>query len=288
MAAMETAAQGKLSRRDLPALLKEIHDPPKHLWHVGDVAAIDRPAVAIVGSRRCSRYGRDMAFALAEQVAGRGVTVVSGLAFGIDAAAHRGALAARGRTVAVMAGGLDRIYPAAHAALARQIVDTGGALVAEYPPDVTPRKHHFPARNRLVSGLCLGVVIVEAAEKSGSLITARMALEQNREVMAVPGMATSALSKGCHRLIRDGAALIETAEDVANAIGLAWPEEAPDTTAAESDDPVLAAVGAETTSADAICAATGLAVDVVLSRLVELEVMGFVTASGGGYSRRLS
>lgn len=285
---MEGAKQGKLSRRDLPSLLKEIHDPPKWLWHVGDVAAIEGPAVAVVGSRRCSRYGRDMAFGLAEQVAGRGVTVVSGLAFGIDAAAHRGALAAGGRTVAVMAGGLDRIYPAAHAALARQIVDAGGALVAEYPPDVTPRKHHFPARNRLVSGLCLGVVIVEAASKSGSLITARLALEQNREVMAVPGMATSALSEGCHRLIRDGAALIETAEDIAGAIGLAWPEDAPDAADAAPDDPVLAAVGAETTSADAICAATGLAVDAVLSRLVELEVMGFVTASGGGYSRRLS
>ena len=221
-------------------------------------------------------------------MAGRGVTVVSGLAFGIDAAAHRGALSAGGRTVAVMAGGLDRIYPAAHAALARQIVDSRGALVTEYPPDQTPRKHHFPARNRLVSGLCLGVVIVEAASRSGSLITARMALEQNREVMAVPGMVTSALSKGCHRLIRDGAAIIETAQDIADAIGLAWPEEAPGAGASEPDDPVLAAVGAETTSADAIVAATGLAVDVVLSRLVELEVAGFVTASGGGYSRRPS
>ena len=185
------------------------------------------------------------------------------------------------------AGGLDRIYPAAHASLAQQIVAARGALVTEYAPDVTPRKHHFPARNRLVSGLCLGVVVVEAASRSGSLITARMALEQNREVMAVPGMATSALSKGCHRLIRDGAALIETIEDIAGAIGLAWPEEAPEA-AVEPDDPVLAAVGAETTSADAIVADTGLAVDVVLSRLVELEVAGFVTASGGGYSRRPS
>lgn len=284
---MDAASQETLRPRDYPALLKEIPDPPKRLWHVGDLAAAHAPAVAIVGSRRCSRYGRDMAFGLAEQVAGRGVTVVSGLAYGVDAAAHRGALAAGGRTVAVMAGGLDRIYPAAHASLAQQIVAARGALVTEYAPDVTPRKHHFPARNRLVSGLCLGVVVVEAASRSGSLITARMALEQNREVMAVPGMATSALSKGCHRLIRDGAALIETIEDIAGAIGLAWPEEAPEA-AFEPDDPVLAAVGAETTSADAIVADTGLAVDVVLSRLVELEVAGFVTASGGGYSRRPS
>ncbi|MDE0006993.1 MAG: DNA-protecting protein DprA [Gammaproteobacteria bacterium] len=284
---MDAASQETLRPRDYPALLKEIPDPPKRLWHVGDLAAAHAPAVAIVGSRRCSRYGRDMAFGLAEQVAGRGVTVVSGLAYGVDAAAHRGALAAGGRTVAVMAGGLDRIYPAAHASLAQQIVAARGALVTEYAPDVTPRKHHFPARNRLVSGLCLGVVVVEAASRSGSLITARMALEQNREVMAVPGMATSALSKGCHRLIRDGAALIETIEDIAGAIGLAWPEEAPEA-AVEPDDPVLAAVGAETTSADAIVADTGLAVDVVLSRLVELEVAGFVTASGGGYSRRPS
>ena len=285
---MNAANQGTLSPRDFPALLKEIPDPPERLWHVGDLAAAHAPAVAIVGSRRCSRYGRDMAFGLAEQVAGRGVTVVSGLAFGVDAAAHRGALSAGGRTVAVMAGGLDRIYPAAHAPLARQIVDSRGALVTEYPPAATPRKHHFPARNRLVSGLCLGVVVVEAAPKSGSLITARMALEQNREVMAVPGMATSALSKGCHRLIRDGAALIETIEDIAEAIGLAWPEEAPHAEPTGLDDPVLAAVGAETTSADAIVSATGLAVDEVLGRLVELEVAGFVTAGGGGYSRRPS
>lgn len=285
---METAGQGALSPRDFPALLKEIPDPPKRLWYVGDLAAAHGPAVAIVGSRRCSRYGRDMAFGLAERVAERGVTVVSGLAFGVDAAAHRGALSAGGRTVAVMAGGLDRIYPAAHAPLARQIVESRGALVTEYPPEVTPRKHHFPARNRLVSGLCLGVVVVEAAPKSGSLITARMALEQNREVMAVPGMATSALSKGCHRLIRDGAALIETIEDIADAIGLAWPDQTPEATAGEPSDQVLAAVGAETTSADAIVAATGLAVDEVLSRLVELEVAGFVTAGGGGYSRRPS
>ena len=285
---METASQGRVSPRDIPALLKEIPDPPERLWHVGDLAAACAPALAIVGSRRCSRYGREMAFALAEQVAGRGVTVVSGLAYGVDAAAHRGALAAGGRTVAVMAGGLGRIYPAAHAPLARQIVDSRGALVTEYPPDATPRKHHFPARNRLVSGLCLGVVVVEAAARSGSLITARMALEQNREVMAVPGMATNPLSKGCHRLIRDGAALIESIEDIADAIGLAWPEPAPEVAADAPDDPVLAAVGAETTSADAIVAATGLALEEVLGRLVELEVAGFVTAGGGGYSRRPS
>lgn len=281
-------AQRALDRRQLPALLKEIHDPPERLWYAGDAGVFDRPAVAIVGSRRCSGYGRDIAFALAEAVARAGVTVVSGLAFGVDAAAHRGALAGGGLTAAFLGGGLDAVYPAAHAGLARQIVAAGGVLATEYGAGVKPRRHHFPARNRLISGVALGVVIVEAAERSGSLITARLALEQNREVMAVPGMVTNPLAAGCHGLLRDGAALVANAEDIVQTLGLEWQalpaEDDPET---ESDDPVLAAVGAEATSVDAIAAAAGLSVEEVLTRLVELELAGFVTARGGGYSRRL-
>lgn len=281
-------AQRALDRRQLPALLREIHDPPERLWCAGDTGALDRPVVAIVGSRRCSAYGRDVAFSLAEAVARAGVTVVSGLAYGIDAAAHRGALAGGGLTAAFLGGGLDAVYPAAHDGLARQIVAAGGVLATEYDAGVKPRRHHFPARNRLISGVALGVVIVEAAERSGSLITARMALEQNREVMAVPGMVTNPLAAGCHALLRDGAALVAGARDIVETLGLDWQEPAAaDDAKAESADPVLAAVGAEATSVDAIAAAAELSVEAALARLVELELAGFVTARAGGYSRRL-
>ncbi|MYE23845.1 MAG: DNA-processing protein DprA, partial [Gammaproteobacteria bacterium] len=152
-----------LPRSALPLPLREIPDPPKRLYCAGHAAALDTPAVAVVGSRRCTRQGRDTAFALSRDLAGQGLTIVSGLAYGIDAAAHRGALASAGApTVAVLGSGLDRIYPQSHERLAAEIVDHGGALVSEYEPATGPRRHHFPARNRIVSGLCLGVVIVEA------------------------------------------------------------------------------------------------------------------------------
>ena len=203
-------ADTTLYRRDLPLALRSIPDPPQRLFCRGDPAALDGPAVAIVGSRRCTRQGREMAFALARDLVAQGLNVVSGLAYGIDAAAHRGALAARcdgaarttgaAATVAVLGSGLDNVYPRAHTGLAADVVRAGGALVSEHVHDEGPRKHHFPARNRIVSGLCLGVVIVEASDKSGSLITARLALEQGRDVMAVPSLVSSPLSAGVPRL----------------------------------------------------------------------------------------
>ena len=220
--------------------------------------------------------------------------MVSGLAYGIDAAAHRGALAAcdasarepfhRPATIAVLGSGLDNIYPRSHSGLAAEIVAAGGAVLSEHEHDEGPRKHHFPARNRIVSGLCLGVVIVEASDKSGSLITARMALEQGRDVMAVPSLVSSPLSAGCHRLIRQGAALVEKTEHVLEALGLEWTE--PDETAAAPTDAVFEAVGATVTSVDEILAATGMGVEVVLERLIELEIDGLVAQHGGGYIRR--
>ncbi|MDE0190560.1 MAG: DNA-processing protein DprA [Gammaproteobacteria bacterium] len=290
--------QGKpditLSRRDLPLALRSIPDPPQRLYCRGDPAALDRPAVAIVGSRRCTRQGREMAFALARGLMSQGVSVVSGLAYGIDAAAHRGALAACGdgsvlpapqrpATIAVLGSGLDNIYPRAHAGLAAEIVAAGGAVLSEHEHDEGARKHHFPARNRIVSGLCLGVVIVEASDKSGSLITARLALEQGRDVMAVPSLVSSPLSAGCHRLIRQGAALVEQTEHVLEALGLEWTQH--DTRTAESTDAVFEAVGAAVTSVDQIIAATGLPVEGILERLMELEIDGLVGAHGGGYVR---
>ena len=219
--------------------------------------------------------------------------MVSGLAYGIDAAAHRGALTACGEapvsddgpaTVAVLGSGLDNIYPRHHVGLAAEIVAAGGAVVSEHESDEGPRKHHFPARNRIVSGLCLGVVIVEASGRSGSLITARLALEQGRDVMAVPSLVSSPLSAGCHRLIRQGAALVERAEHVLEALGIEWTEV--NGSASEPEDAVFGAVGATVTTVDSIIAATGLPVESVLERLVELELDGFVAEHRGGYIRR--
>ena len=275
-----------LPRSALPLPLREIPDPPARLYCAGQAVVLDTPAVAVVGSRRCTRQGRDIAFALARDLAAQGLTIVSGLAYGIDAAAHRGALAsAAAPTVAVLGSGLDRIYPQSHERLAAEIVEHGGALVSEYEPTTGPRKHHFPARNRIVSGLCLAVVIVEASERSGSLITARLALEQGRDVMAVPSLVSSPLAAGCHRLIRQGAALVECAEHVLEALGL---EPNPETAGASlpaKDDIVLRQVEATATPLEMIVAGSGLAVENVLERLAELEIDGLVAMQGGGYIR---
>lgn len=272
----------------LPECLRAIADPPASLQVRGAPAAVVAPGVAIVGSRRATRAGREVAHALARDLGAAGVVVVSGLAYGIDAVAHRGALAGGGRTVAVLGGGVDRIYPAAHLRLAEEIVAAGGALASEYSRDQAPRKHHFPERNRLISGLTLGVVIVEATLESGSLITARMAAEQGREVMAVPGPVASPLSRGCHRLLKSGAALIENADDVLFAIGM----DSGGNAAAASPPPALAAVyeqvRAEPTSLDQVAAMVRLTPEAAAQALVELELLGFVAAHRGGYIRRPS
>lgn len=200
-----------------PSLLREIYDPPIVLYVKGEWSeSLDQPCIAIVGSRRCSTYGQNSALMLARELAQRGVTIISGLARGIDAMAHRGALEAGGRTVAVMGTGLDEIYPRDHRKLAQQIVDGGGALVSQFPLGTPPVSENFPYRNRVISGLSLGVLVVEAAENSGSLITARLAMEQNREVFAVPGNITSRTSFGTNYLIKGaGAKLVQQWQDVA-------------------------------------------------------------------------
>ena len=200
-----------------PSLLREIFDPPITLYVKGAwETCLDAPCVAVVGSRRCSTYGQNAALMLARDLASRGLTIISGLARGIDAAAHRGALEAGGRTVAVMGTGLDQIYPRDHRKLAEEILAAGGAIVSEFPLATPPAPQNFPYRNRVISGLSLGVLLVEAAENSGSLITARMAMEQNREVWAVPGNITSRNSFGTNYLIKGaGAKLIQQWQDVA-------------------------------------------------------------------------
>ncbi|HET9847986.1 MAG TPA: DNA-processing protein DprA [Candidatus Dormibacteraeota bacterium] len=194
-----------------PGLLQQIHDPPRRLYLRGKIP--DGPSIAIVGSRRATPYGCRIAHQLAHELSDAGIVVVSGLARGIDAAAHRGALEGATPTVAVMATGLDRIYPPEHAELAASIAKTG-ALVTEAAEGTLPLPGYFPVRNRIISGLSLGVVVVEAADRSGALITARMALEQGREVFCVPGSIENPLAVGVHRLIKDGAVLVQTVEDV--------------------------------------------------------------------------
>jgi DNA processing protein len=199
-----------------PSLLREIPDPPLTLYVRGRWAeCLDAPCVGIVGSRRCSAYGQNVALSLARELASRGVTIVSGLARGIDAAAHRGALEAGGRTAAVLGTGLDDVYPRDHRKLAEEILERGGALVTQFPLGTPPVAENFPYRNRIISGLSLGVVVVEASENSGSLITARLALEQGREVFAVPGSITSRYSFGTNFLIKGaGAKLVQAWQDI--------------------------------------------------------------------------
>jgi DNA processing protein len=198
---------------DYPPLLRQIPDPPLALYVLGDRACLSTPQLAVVGSRNPTPGGRENARAFARALAEAGLTITSGLALGIDGEAHRGALEADGRTIAVTGTGLDRVYPATHRALAHEIA-ARGALVSEFAIGSPPRAEHFPVRNRIISGLSLGTLVVEAAERSGSLISARLAGEQGREVFAIPGSIQSPLSRGCHRLIRQGAKLVETAQDI--------------------------------------------------------------------------
>jgi DNA processing protein len=264
-----------------PAMLREIHDPPAVLFVRGQLLPDDTLSVAIVGSRHATHYGLAQAEQLAGSLARAGLTVVSGLARGIDAAAHRGALAAGGRTLAVLGSGLGNIYPPEHQALAAEVA-ARGALISEAPPHSPPVPGAFPQRNRIISGLSLGVIVVEASTTSGALISARHAMEQGREVFAVPGRIDNRLSRGCHRLIRDGAKLVESIDDVLEELG---PLIGPITKADgheirnpaelqlnELETTVLAAVGSEPTSLDALVSTCRLAVPQILATLSALEM----------------
>lgn len=274
-----------------PRLLLEIHDPPGVLFLQGDLRAADSLAIAVVGSRNATRYGVTQAARIATGLARAGVTVVAGLARGIDAAAHRAALAAGGRTLAVMGGGLLKTYPPEHAELARQVSEQG-CLISEMPPRYVATRHAFPRRNRIISGLTLGTLIVEAAERSGALITARQAMEQNRDVFAVPGPVDNRNSKGCHALLRDGAILVESVEDILDALGplvetnqqedgreIRHPAEL-QLNATETS--VLQAIGTNPTLVDQVVQQTELPTHRVLSTLSVLEVRQLIVRSPGG------
>lgn len=274
-----------------PALLAATPSPPG-LFVRGTMTIDDGLAVAIVGARRASAYGLEVAEALASDLAARGVTIVSGLARGIDAAAHRGALAAGGRTLAVLGSGIDVIYPPEHRGLAREIA-ARGAVLTEMPPGTRPLPWHFPLRNRIIAALSLGVVVVEAAERSGALTTATWAAELGREVLAVPGRVTSPASRGAHGLLRDGAALVESAADVLAQLPEPFRSAAAQRAAARAgaaaapavEDPtqaaLLAAVGDEPVSVDELIARTGLRADHAAAALLALELGGQVRQLDG-------
>lgn len=307
-----------LADADYPRQLFDIADPPVLLYVKGEPALLSRPGIALVGARSATAGGEANAEAFARALAEQGLVVVSGLALGIDAAAHRGALAAGGAgagTVAVIGTGIDRIYPARNAALARAIA-AAGAVVSEFPLGTPPLQHNFPRRNRLIAGLAEGVLVVEAALGSGSLITARLATETGREVFAIPGSIHSPLSRGCHRLIRDGAKLVETAEDVVEELRgrLGWPapvaapassargrrrrgaeptaavEPPPQAALALDDDTarVLEAIGHDPVDLDTIAARCGLTVDALYAILLPLELEGRLAKLPGGRFQRIT
>lgn len=281
MAFLEKKEVSFLSYSDpgYPDLLKKIFDPPPGLFVKGELTGSGMQAVAIVGSRRATRYGLAVAEKLAGELAGSGVTVVSGLARGIDTAAHQGALAAGGRTAAVLGCGVDVGYPAANRKLKDEIV-MAGAVISEFPLQTTPQPWHFPIRNRIVSGLSSGVVIVECAEKSGALITADFALEQGREVMAVPGNITSEMSRGPNMLIRQGARPVENAGDVLEELGLdrlfrvARPD-APAVRVSPEEEAVNNTLSNDPVTLDHIVERSGLAAQKALAALTFLEMKGF-------------
>jgi DNA processing protein len=269
-----------------PQALRTIGDCPPALWYRGSLDALHHaPCIAIVGSRAATAVALEAGSRMAADLAALGVTVISGLARGVDSAAHRGALTS-GRTVAVLGSGLDRIYPSEHRQLATEIA-AAGAIISEYPPGTAPLQFHFPIRNRLISGMARAVVVIEAAHDSGSLITAACALEQGREVMAVPGNVLSGRNRGGHALIRDGAAIVECAADVVAALGLEPVRiKSNGGTADESPgqaDPLLARMKAgEPYDVDALAGLSELDAARLLPRLVDLELRGLVRRIGGG------
>ena len=265
-----------------PPPLAELHDPPSRLFVRGEVDALSRPNVAVVGARSCSAYGAQVARTLARELAAVGVVVVSGLARGVDGEAHRGALEGGGRTVAVLGCGIDRDYPRSHAELARRIV-ASGAVVSEYPPGVEPAPWRFPARNRIIAGLSLATVVVEARERSGALITADFALELGRDVFAVPGEITSGLSAGTNDLLRQGAAPLTCVRDVLEGLGIE-PEPTPRTASvSDAARSLLGLLGDGAAAADELTRASGLSSAEVAAALVELELGGLAAQADGVY-----
>jgi DNA processing protein len=279
---------------EYPRLLREIPDPPVVLFVCGDKTLLNQPQIAIVGSRNPTRSGQENARAFASYLAQAGLGITSGLAIGIDACAHRGALESGGKTIAVFGTGLDRVYPARHRELAHQIASQG-ALISEFPLGSPPRREHFPRRNRIISGISLGALVVEAALQSGSLITARLAADQGREVFAIPGSIHSPLARGCHALIRQGAKLVETAQDIleelaplAHSLKPAAVEISGAHPHDEQTAKLLEHLGYDPVDIDTLVERSGLTPDFISSMLLQMELHGLIEARPGGKYLRIS
>lgn len=276
-----------------PSLLKEIADPPLLLYAKGDVALLSRPCLGVVGSRAASSYGERVACDMARQLAGYGMTVVSGLALGIDGAAHKGALGQPGSTIGVLGCGLDVIYPQQNKTLFQEI-EKRGLLLSEYPLKTPPEGYRFPARNRIIAGLSLGVLVVEAAKKSGSLITAEYALDEGRDVYAIPGRIDSAKSEGTHSLLQQGAKLVHTVHDILEDISRGvlsveddlLPKEQNDMHLSDAEQRVLAALDSYPLAKDSVMVQTGLDISLFNETLLLLELDGIVEILPGGFIKK--
>jgi DNA processing protein len=278
-----------LADQDYPKTLLATDDPPVLLYVKGDIDLLNHPGFAIVGSRNATKQGEINAEAFATALSGAGLTVISGLALGIDAAAHRGGLAGKGSTIAVIGTGADRIYPSSNEGLAREIAEHG-AIVSEFPLGTPPLAANFPRRNRLIAGLSRGCLVVEAADRSGSLITARLAAEIGLDVFAIPGSIHSPLSKGCHKLIKQGAKLVESAQDILEE--LRWEAiVAPTPARINSDDPdtarLIEAIGHDPIDLETLAGRTGLTAEQLLAMLLPLELDGRISQLPGGRYQRL-
>ncbi|WP_076416499.1 DNA-processing protein DprA [Shewanella sp. UCD-KL12] len=283
-----------LDSPDYPCLLKQLSDPPTIIFVKGDINALKFPCISMVGSRAASHTGLQLAYKLAGELSASGFAVVSGMAIGIDGAAHQACIDKGGRTLAVLGTGVDVIYPRRHKKI-YEAIQSNGAVISEFWPGTKPFAGNFPKRNRLISGLTLGTLVVEACRKSGSLITARLAMEQGREVFAIPGNILSGQSQGCHDLLKNGAKLVENVADIIEEVSALSAfhleelnkrhhiggEKASDLPFA----PLLASVGYETTSLDVVVEHSGKAIDLVLEQLLELELQGWVAVVPGGYIR---
>ena len=272
---------------DYPELLKEISDPPIILYAKGQLSAFDNPRLAVVGSRNPSVTGNENARSFAKALASYGITIVSGLALGIDGQAHTGCIEANGTTIAVLGTGIDCIYPRRHTKLAEQITQNG-LILSEFPLNSPPIAGHFPRRNRIISGLSLCILVVEAAIRSGSLITAKMALEQNRDVLAIPGSIHNPLARGCHYLLQQGAKLVTSVTDVLEELRIESQQLTADKSffsLASGNENLVKFIGFEMTSIDQIIVRSGYTVEQVTGELAELELQGAIKAVPGGYIR---
>ncbi|MDZ3827919.1 DNA-processing protein DprA [Pseudomonas monsensis] len=272
---------------DYPALLAQIPDPPPLLFVAGDPHILEKPQLAMVGSRRASRPGMDTAAAFSRSLAGAGFVITSGLALGIDAVAHQAALDVGGLTVGVLGTGLENFYPQRNQRLAEAMIASGSAVLSEFPLDAGPSASNFPRRNRIISGLSLGVLVVEASVASGSLITARLAAEQGREVYAIPGSIHHPGARGCHQLIRDGAVLVETIEHILEALR-GWQHPALSKGTPSADHPLLCLLHAAPHTSEALAHSSGWTLPKVLAALTELEMEGRAVSENGRWFARVS